>query len=123
MLSERTCFARVIGNLIRLRSKDLIWIDETTYSSVSLKPKAWSGNPVCLNPKQQTQRRITVMGAISPALVDGRCMRLAKSTNKAEYKDFLVDVYQSVLKNSKKPGKSVKYLVMDGHRSHTNADV
>lgn len=73
-------------------------MDETTYSSVQSKPKSWStsANPV-LHPKQNRQMRVTVFGAISPCLKDGRAFKLAKSTNKEDYCSFLVQIKQSVM--------------------------
>ena len=57
----------------------LIWMDETTYSSVQMKAKSWSRkqDPV-LHAKNNRQMSVTVFEAISPCLVNGRDIRLAK---------------------------------------------
>ena len=39
------------------------------------------------------QQRCTVFGAIGPSLDQGRVMRIGRSTNKEEFKAFLVAVY------------------------------
>ena len=68
-------------------------MDETTYSSVSLKPRSWATkeDPV-LHAKNNKQMRVTVYGAISPCLENGIVYKLAKSTNIADYKSFLVQI-------------------------------
>ena len=57
----------------------LIWMDETTYSSVHMKAKSWSRkqDPV-LHANKNRQMSVTVFEAISTCLVNGRDIRLAK---------------------------------------------
>ena len=114
---ERIAFSRLFGNLITSSRYQLIYMDETTYSSVQSKPKSWStsANPV-LHPKQSRQMRITVFGAISPCLKDGRAFKLAKSTNKEDYCSFLVQIKQSILPRYQ---GSKQILCYDGARAHT----
>ena len=97
-MSERAAFSRLVSNLTLTKPHQLIWMDETTYSSIQMKAKSWASkqNPV-LHAKNNRQMRVTVFGAISPCLENGRVMRLAKSTNKQDFMAFLVDIKQAVL--------------------------
>ena len=63
-----------------------------------MKAKSWARkqDPV-LHPKNNRQMRVTVFGAISPCLQNGRVMRLARSTNKQDFMAFLVDIKTSIL--------------------------
>ena len=62
-----------------MKPHKLIWMDETTYSSVQMKAKSWSRkqDPV-LHAKNNPQMSVTIFEAISPCLVNGRDIRLAK---------------------------------------------
>ena len=42
MLRQRGHFSRLMANLMVARADDLIFVDETTYSTVQLKSKSWS---------------------------------------------------------------------------------
>ena len=79
--------------MIRVKDAALVYIDETTYSSVSLRRCSWASteDPV-LHQKNNKQMRCTVIGGIGKCLKDGRVMNLAASTNKAEFMKFLVDL-------------------------------
>ena len=95
-------------------------MDETTYSSVQMKAKSWARkqDPV-LHPKNNRQMRVTVFGAISPCLQNGRVMRLARSTNKQDFMAFLVDIKTSILPMYR---SETQILLFDGARAHTCRD-
>ena len=119
-MGERVAFSRLIANLMTVKPHTLIWMDETTYSSVQMKAKSWATkqNPV-LHAKNNRQMRVTVFGAISPCLVNGRVMRLAKSTNKHDFMSFLVDIKTSILPRYR---RQLQILLFDGARAHTCHD-
>ena len=98
----------------------LIWMDETTYSSVQMKAKSWARkqDPV-LHAKNNRQMRVTVFGAIGTCLQNGRVMRLARSTNKQDFMAFLVEVKQAVLPRFR---SQLQILLYDGARAHTCRD-
>ena len=100
--------------------EDYVWMDETTYSSVQMKAKSWARkqDPV-LHPKNNRQMRVTVFGAISPCLHNGRVMRLAKSTNKQDFMGFLVDIKTSILPKYR---SDIQVLCYDGAKAHTCRD-
>ena len=93
MTRDRSAFSRLVANLIANRESQIIYVDETTYSTVSLKPKSWapSKHPN-LHAKNNKQMRRTLIGGIGTCLIGGRCMRLAKSTNQIDFRTFLVDL-------------------------------
>ena len=95
-------------------------MDETTYSSVQTKAKSWSRrHPLVLIPKNNRQMRVTVFGAISPCLQNGRVMSLAKSTNKQDFMSFLVAVKQAVLPKYR---SKLQVIIYDGAKAHTCND-
>ena len=120
MVRERGAFSRLAGNLVNFRSTALIYVDETTYSSVQLKPRSWGSrsDPV-LHQKNNRQMRTTVIGGIGACLKDGRVMNLARSTNKAEFMQFLVDLKQAVLPRYR---SQTQIVIMDNARAHTCKD-
>ena len=63
--------------------------------------------------------RVTVFGAISPCLQNGRVMRLARSTNKQDFMAFLVDIKTSILPMYR---SETQILLFDGARAHTCRD-
>ena len=85
-----------------------------------MKAKSWAKkhNPV-LHAKNNRQMRVTVFGAISPCLENGRVMQLAKSTNKQDFMAFLVNVKQAVLPKYR---SQLQILLYDGARAHTCRD-
>ena len=89
--AERLAFARLIANLIATKDKHLVYMDETTYSTVQSKSRSWAfrSTPV-LHPKNNRQMRVTVFGACGPALVGGLVVKLAPSTNSVDYCSFLL---------------------------------
>ena len=120
VMGERAAFSRLIGNLMIAKPHQLIWMDETTYSSVQMKAKSWSRkqDPV-LHAKNNRQMRVTVFGAIGTCLQNGRVMRLAKSTNKQDFMSFLVDIKTSILPKYR---SQMQILLFDGARAHTCHD-
>ena len=119
-MNERAAFSRLVANLMNSKPHQLIWMDETTYSSVQMKAKSWSRkHPLVLHPKNNRQMRVTVFGAISPCLQSGRVMRLAKSTNKQDFMSFLVDIKQAVLPRYR---SQLQILLYDGAKAHTCLD-
>ena len=120
VMGERAAFSRLIGNLMIAKPHQLIWMDETTYSSVQMKAKSWSRkqDPV-LHAKNNRQMRVTVFGAIGTCLQNGRVMRLAKSTNKQDFMSFLVDIKTSILPKYR---SQKQILLFDGARAHTCHD-
>ena len=85
-----------------------------------MKAKSWARkqDPV-LHPKNNRQMRVTVFGAISPCLQNGRVMRLARSTNKQDFMAFLVDIKTSILPMYR---SETQILLFDGARAHTCRD-
>ena len=116
-MSERAAFSRLVANLMNSKPHQMIWMDETTYSSVQTRAKSWSKkHPLVLHPKNNRQMRITVFGAISPCLENGRVMRLAKSTNKQDFMNFLFQIKQSVLPKYR---SQLQIVLYDGAKAHT----
>ena len=117
---ERGAFSRLVANLMRSKPHQLIWVDETTYSSVQSKPKSWckKGKPL-LHMRNARQMRVTVIGAIGTCLQDGRVMQLAPSTNKHDFMAFLHNVKQAILPRYR---SQQQIIVYDGARAHTCRD-
>ena len=120
LLEERSSFAALIGNLVLARQDNLIYVDETTYASNSIPRRSWSSrdDPV-LHQKNSKQMRRTVIGGIGRCLTNGRVMNLARSTNKAEFQSFLVDLKQAVLPKYR---HQTQIVLFDGARAHTCRD-
>ena len=116
--AERLAFARLLANLINTKDKHLVYMDETTYSTVQSKAKSWSfrSTPV-LHPKNNRQMRVTVFGACGPALVGGLVVKLAPSTNSVDYCSFLLQVKEAI-----KPAfRNVKLIMcQDNASAHTS---
>ena len=120
MALERGAFSRLLANLMRTKPHQLIWVDETTYSSVQSKQKSWSkqNNPQ-LHVRNARQMRVTVIGAIGTCLESGRLMQLARSTNKQDFMAFLHNLKQAVLPRYR---AQLQIVVYDGAAAHTCQD-
>ena len=81
---QRKEFAEVLGNLITRRSP-LIYMDETTFTSWSIKKKSWSTRlDINQHPIDDKRFTVTVYGAIGSCLSEPVYM-LGSSTNQVEY--------------------------------------
>ena len=110
---ERRAFALKLGSAIAA-GKKVIYLDEASFNAFIFKPKAWSHKqkPVEI-PINNSRHGTTLFGAIGSCLTHP-CFRLAASTNRIAFRQFIHQVSGSV--RSRIGGKP--YLVLDNASAH-----
>ena len=110
---QRKEMAEVLGNLISRRTP-VIYMDETAFTTWSIKKKSWSTRRDVNKHHINDQRMaVTVYGAIGSCLSEP-VYSLGTSTNQLEYQEFIKKVKSKV----KVPG-SKPILLYDGAPAHT----
>ena len=102
-----------MGNLARIK-KPVIFQDETTFNSWSLKMKSWQ-HPDRVNEHVRPGPRfsVTVYGAIGTPLT-GAVFSLGTSTNQVEYREFV----RKVKRHQKTTVRGKALFLFDGHPAH-----
>ena len=110
---QRRDFAVVLGSAVA-RDADIVYVDETTFTSWMNQGKSWSrAHRPNVHPINNARYSITCFGAIGHCLVKP-VYTYGRSTNKDEFQDFL----QAVKRNLADP-RSKPLLLYDGASAHT----
>lgn len=116
---ERQKFAKIIANLIS-RRKPLIYVDETTFNSWSIKDKSWSiSKEQVLHARNNKRLSTTVYGAIGDCLKKP-VFKLGQSTNSLEFMQFLLDVKRALRDEFTDTKPIFLYDAATAHTSHSS---
>ena len=76
---------------MKSRDHDLIYFDESSFHGWMAKGKAWSrDDQVITVPLNKDQHRVTVFGAIGPALKKNMFCDLYDTTNGTNFRKFII---------------------------------